>query len=123
MLHQAVHGIKLGQIFAQKSNAVHQAQHPSDITFALQDGLKCIAVGLGIAEVFIDEFEVLFDLLADRRREFQVAQLAMLKQTHQAIRIADEAIGRIGVNAAIARGEAIELFDLFLAKRQERAEA
>ena len=123
VLDEAVERAEFRQVTAEKSDAVHEAQHARDITFAFEDRLECFAVGFRATEGPVDVVPVLRDEAADLRAELEVAKLAMLEEPHESMRVLAENFAMGGEKSAIAGDEAVEFFSAFFAEGEERANA
>jgi hypothetical protein len=80
VLDEAVERAELGQVAAEETDAVHQAQDAGDVALAFEDGLEHLAVGFGVAERAVDVLPVVGDEAAECGLSLEVADLAVLEQ-------------------------------------------
>ena len=109
MLHKAGQPPEFGQITPEKIRLVHHAQDAADLSLARENGEKHLPGGAGILEGAVDHTESLTHEIDQRGGEGEVAQLGVLEQPHQPLRVLGENAGRLGVEQTVLGEKSVEV--------------
>ena len=87
VLDEAVERAELGHVAAEHADPVHLAQGAADLARRREDGLEGGARGLAVAERLVDQPVVGGDEILEFGGEAQVAELGVLEDADQAVRV------------------------------------
>ena len=122
VLDKAIQRAELRYIAAKDSQIVHEAERAPDLSLPGQDGKKCLSCGDGVLKGAIDEVQSTADEIHKLGVELKLPDLRMVEGPHETVGVVVENIPRLGLDAAVANNETVELLG-FLADTKETENA
>lgn len=101
VLHEAFEGAEFGEVAAEESGAVHEAEDAGDFSFLLEDVFELVADALVVAEALVDEFPVGLDEFTEFGGDGELVALAVPVEAHEAIDVLLENLVVLRVEAAV----------------------